>query len=407
MTSEGDGVTDRASCPVVRVVEMNRDPSPWTTLRDDAAGEARSTVVRSEEYGGFHLLLGYDEVKAAALDVATYTSKHGATIPPLSAGVPALPTETDPPDHLAYRRLLVSPLRPDRVEQLVPAVRTHVRELIQALRAEETPDLIAGLARKVPPAIIAKVIGLPDDDVDHFVELAHALDMAAAAQDPEANKRAAIAMLGYIDEVIVKAQRDPSDSLASTIANAEIDGHPIGRDGAVGVMLTLILAGHHTTINGIGSTLHLIATVPGLREKLLADPSLIPTAVEEAMRVESPIFMMGRTTTCPVVVGGVELPAGAKVGLGWGAANHDESHFPDPEAFSLERGRPAHVAFGHGVHKCVGEHLARMEIRVVVEEVLREIPKYRVVGPVEFGGQGLPSQNRGLASLPVDLTAHH
>jgi cytochrome P450 len=394
-------MNNESKCPMMKVVELNRTPSPWAELR---AVLADGGVARSEEYGGFWTVLGYDEVKRVALDTTSFTTREGATVPRVGAGVPALPTELDPPDHIVYRRLLVGPLRPDRVEELAPSVRSLTRRLLEELATSDAPDLITGLARRIPPRVIAEVMGLPVEDAERLVDLSHAIDQAAGAQDPERNRQAAVDLIDYIGAIVDTARSSPSDSLVSRIANAEIDAQPIAHESAVGLLLTLILAGHSTTINGIGSTLWLLAREPGLKAALVADPGLVPAAVEEALRLESPIPMMARTATCPARAGHQEVDEGEKVGLMWGAANHDPAHFDDPDAFRLDRGRNAHLAFGHGVHKCVGEHLARMEIRVVVEEVLARIPDYRIDGEVTFGGPGLPSHNRGLASLPVALS---
>jgi cytochrome P450 len=167
----------------------------------------------------------------------------------------------------------------------------------------------------------------------------------------------------------------------------------------MGFTLTLIVAGHETTMNGIASTLWLIGAHPEAKRRLIADPSLIPAVVEKSLRLESPIQMMARTLTEDTVVEGVRMTAGDKLGLVWGAANLDEARFPDPEVFDIDRPANQHLAFGHGIHRCVGEQLARTEIRIAVEQILARIPDYRIAGEVRVSASTV--MHRGPLTVPI------
>lgn len=386
-----------SKCPVFDLAAINS--------AHDAAhayGECREngSVVHSDAYGGYWAVIGYSANRTAATDVQAFCSGLGATIPALGAAFHPIPVEVDPPEHLKYRKFLLPSLRPDRVDEWRERMRAATDDVIDRFIGQGSGDLIE-IAQYVPPAIIAEILGLPDQGPT-MVTMTDELNRAAAAGDQDAKRAANLAMFEFVDKAVAEAEGAGREDLLGMIADAEIDGEPIGRDKAVAMAVTLVIAGHETTVNGIGSVLWLLGAHQEEKERLLRDRSRIPAAVEEALRLESPIQMMGRTATRDIEFQGGDIKEGDRVGLAFGAANLDPAKFPAPEKFDIDRDTRSHMAFGHGIHRCVGEHLARAEMQVAVERVLDRMPDYRLAGEIPIGTTAPFS--RGPASVPVTFT---
>ncbi|MFH5824672.1 cytochrome P450 [Georgenia sp. AZ-5] len=388
-----------SSRPVFDVASFNKLPD-----FAGAVAEIRreGSIVRSEDFEGFYAVLGYSDLKSVAADSATFCSGQGATIPRLGNQIPAVPTETDPPEHRDYRKLMVPELRPDRVTEWEGEIRQSVDDCIDAFIERGSADLAAELAHIVPPRIITRIIGLPEEDGDLFATWTTELNHASTSKDPDAKAAAAKVMLDYVDGKVTAARATAGASLLHRVANAEINGVPISHEAAIGAIFTLVIAGHETTVNGIGALLWLVGAHPAAKRLLLHDRSLVDAAVEEALRLESPVLMAGRTVTAPASLGGIDMSVGDRVALHFGAANLDAEAFDRPGEFNIERDKNPHVAFGHGIHRCVGEHLARAEMRIALERVLDRIPDYEVTGDVEIGGSNVFT--RGPRAVPVRFT---
>jgi cytochrome P450 len=360
------------------------------------------SVVFAEAFGGYHAVLDYEVVRECAADTERLVSRDGATIPILRKDARSVPVEMDPPEHKKYRKLLQGPLRPDRVQAQVGRIAAITDRVIDEFVELGKADL-RRIAEVVPPAIIAEILGMPDE-APAMVEMTDMLNRAIGSADPEASKTAARVFTQYIDGLVARARlTEDRDGLLAAIAGGEVDGRPVPHDMAVGIAVTLVVAGQETTVNGIGNLLWLLGAHPEAKQRVLDDPALIPDAVEEALRLESPVQMMGRTAAQDLEIDGVPVRKGDKVGLVFGAANLDPARFPAPGKFDLDRSSPAsHLAFGHGIHRCVGEHLARTEMRTVLERVLARIPDYRLAGPVTLGAS--VAFNRGPRAVPVVFT---
>jgi cytochrome P450 len=357
-------------------------------------------VVFAAAFGGYHAVLNYEAVRACAADTARLVSRYGATIPMLRSE-PSIPAEVDPPDHKKYRKLLQGPLRPDGVQQWAGRIAAITDQVIDEFAPRGEGDL-RRIAQVVPPTIIAEILGTPDE-APTMVKLTDMLNGAASSGDPEAKKKAGQVFNTYIDGLVARATHDKSRTdLLAAIANGEIDGQPVPRETAAGIAVTLVVAGQETTVNGIGNLLWLLGAHQSAKQRILADPTLIPTAVEETLRLESPVQMMGRTAAEDLEIDGVPVKKGDRVGLVFGAANLDPARFPQAATFDLDRRAASHLAFGHGIHRCVGEHLARAEMRIVLERVLARIPDYRLAGPVTIGANA--AFNRGPRAVPVVFT---
>lgn len=362
-----------------------------------------AAVVDAEPIGDceFRLVIGYQALREAAADPGRLSSEaEGVTIPTLRMPT-AIPVEIDPPNHRKYRRLLVPELRPDRVGGWLDGIRREADWVLDQFTEAGEGDLTA-VARHVPPATIARVLGVPDDG-PIMVDLTTRVSQTAVTGDTAGQAAALADLVAYLDRVVADAEGSGRDDLLAVVANAEVDGEPIGRERAVAIMVTLIMAGQDTTINGIANTLARLGAMPEVKRALAADPALIPAAVEESLRIESPVQAMGRTAVADTELDGCPVHAGERIGLLWGAANHDPAEFERPGEFRLDReNSSAHVAFGSGVHRCVGEHLARAEMIIVTERVLARIPDYELAEPAEHWASN--PMNRGVRRLPVRFT---
>lgn len=356
-------------------------------------------VARSTRFDGFWVLSRYDDLIAAARDAGTFSSAGGVTIPNFGSPVPMVPIEADPPTHATFRRLLQREFSRARMAAFTKAINALADELIDGFAARGSADLAAELCSPLPSIVIAQLLGFPDSDWGMFRSYTEQLLETAKTGDLEANIGAALEFCTYLANALDDRRREPRDDMLTRVVQADVGGRPITEDEALGLTLLTVVAGHETTVGGIGSLLLHVARIPGLKERLIAEPGLIPKAVEEALRVEAPIQGIARTLTKDVCLHGEQLRAGDKVWLLWAAGNRDPEQFPDPETFDLDRTPNRHLSFGDGIHRCVGAPLAQIEMRVVLEKVLERIPDYHVEDwdAVAFSG----GQNRQVASLPV------
>ncbi|MCG2621291.1 cytochrome P450 [Arthrobacter sp. I2-34] len=390
-------MTEATKSPVLDIVKVNSDhghAQAYAELRE------HGPVVRGEAFGGYWAVVSYDAIRRAANDVGNLCSGQGSTIPALGTAFRPIPVEVDPPDHRKYRQLLVPVLRPEKVAEWEDLIRRETDIAIDRFIEAGSADLME-IARYVPPAVIAFILGVSDEGPT-MVKLTADLNNAATAGDPEAKKAANMALFQFVDQIVTDAEGTDRDDMLGMIANAQIDGAPIGHMKAVAMAVTVVIAGQETTVNGISSALWLVAAHQEVKQRLIENPELIPNAVEESLRLETPVQMMGRTATTDIELEGVRITEGERVGLAWGAANVDPAKFEDPEKFNIDRPNNPHVAFGHGIHRCAGEHLARAEMRIALEQVLARMPDYRLAGEVELGTSG--AMNRGAHSVPVTFT---
>lgn len=374
------------------------DPSLANPLNEVLAGlRAQCPVVRSTKHGGFTAALTYDTIKQILGDHGTYSSTDGIAIPRLTmTGKP--PVDFDPPLHTTYRKILQRHFTRTAVAQYDDTLRTLVRHRIKELLARGEADLVPEIAHYLPPAAIALILGMPAEDGAKFIAWMDRIFLAARTGDRASGDQALLEFRTYIAEQLERQRRAGADTVGLAIADGTVDGRPLTSEEQVGMFVFLIIAGHETTVHGLSSMLYFLATVDGLRERLRAEPALLPKMVDECLRIESPVVGIARTAR-----GSSELvPDGERVLVVLNAANHDPAVFEAPTEFRCERDRNPHLAFGYGVHRCVGEHLALLEMRIVAEELLSLVPDYRVAPdyrPQWSGGK----MTRGLESLPVQL----
>ena len=223
--------------------------------------------------------------------------------------------------------------------------------------------------------MIGDLIGLPRESHRRC----HVLSEISIAGEPAEAAAANDEIYAMFEPVLAARRREPADDFVSVLLAANVDGRPLTHEQLLGYCLHLVVAGNDTTANLIGTGTVYLARNPSLRAQLVADPGRVADFVEELLRYDGPVQMLFRTTVVPVELHGVVIPAGAPVELYWGAANRDERQFNEPDEFVLGRPELQHLAFGHGVHFCLGSHLARLEARVAFEELLAAAPDYRLV----------------------------
>ena len=372
-------------CPL-RNADFHRDPYPTYKLLRDA-----HPVFHDAERGAY-VLTRFADVREAARDHVRFSS--AATRSEVFDRI----TRMDPPEHDVWRGLLSARFRPRRIGTLEAGIRTLARDLLTAGRRAGSLDVVHDFAAPIPSTTIGDLIGLPRQHHRRCHVLSE-VSIAGAPAEADAANREIYAMF---EPLIAARRREPADDLVSALLGAEVDGRPLSGEQLLGYCLHLVVAGNDTTANLIGTGAVFLARNPHLRAQLVGNPALIGDFVEEMLRYDGPVQMLFRTTVDPVQLHDVVIPSGASVELYWGAANRDERQFRDPDTFELGRPELQHLGFGHGVHFCLGAHLARLEARVAFEELLAAAPEYRLVE-----GQPLTIKPgwsiRGYRSVDIEL----
>lgn len=356
--------------------EVAKDPGEYfEQLR------SKCPVAKSDSFNGFWMLSRYDDVHDAALTPEVFSSGSGITIPVIPQP-PVVCIEQDDPEHRKFRKPLQGWFSVKRVQALEDQIRAIVTDGIDKVIDDGAGDLAEILASPVPPTAIAVILGLPEEDWEWFRERESTLLTHAQNGDAEAAGPVYQDIADYLGKSLAERRHNATDDMLTDIVSLRIDGEPLSDDTAVSLAFLILGAGHETTVGGIGGMLYQVLKDTAVRDELIADPKLIDLAVEESLRLETPLLGLGRMLSGDTEVGGVPMPAGERVMLLWGAANRDPEVFESPEDFRLDRANHhKHVAFGAGVHRCVGAPLARLEMRVVLEELLRRMPNVKLTDP--------------------------
>ncbi len=285
--------------------------------------------------------------------------------------------QMDPPEHLRHRALVAGAFRARALDTWSDTIiGPCVRELIDAFAGDGHADLIPQLTFPFPVRVIARVLGLPESDWPRFLRLS--TELIAVMRNPDRAVAASRELRGYFGEVIAARRRNTGDDLVSQLISAEVDGHRLSDEEIYPFLLLLLPAGAETTYRSSSNLLFGLLADPGQLEAVRADRELVPQAIEEALRWETPLLTIARTPTVDVELGGVRIPAGGFVAVSLGAANRDPGRYPDPDAFHVLREDKQHMSFGAGAHKCLGMHLARLEMRVLLNAVLDRLPGLRL-----------------------------
>lgn len=321
----------------------------------------------------------------------------------LGQSVPLIPLQVDPPDHRNYRRLLDPIFAPRRMNAIEPDVTRLVNELIDGFIDQGHCDFAETMAIPLPSAVFLRLVGLPLSQLDMFLDMKDGILRPAGADLDEvaaSQKVAAERIESYFRGVLEERKASPEgqDDLLSLFLTAEIDGQRLTMDEIVGICFLFILAGLDTVTDSLECFMSYLARHPDQRQRIVDDPSIIPSSVEELLRWESPVTTVARTSTSDVELEGCPVKKGEGLGVVIGAANVDEKAMPDAFTVDLLRNPNKHFAFGGGIHRCLGSHLARMELRVALREWHRRIPDYSIAPGVTLVYQPALRQ---IESLPL------
>jgi cytochrome P450 len=395
-----DQLVSRPSIEWDPLVQLD-DPYPvYRRMRDDAP-------VYHHPGRDVWALTRWDDVQAAAKDWETFSSSVGGTGNDLDDTyqlfLPAgdLPA-ADPPVHTRLRGALRLAFSPSALKvRFEPAVRAQVRELVDTFVEAGGGDFAYDLARLLPATTMFTWFGFPEPDHPRLLGLFG--EMLQRTPGERALPPIAVAardqLRAYVQEIAAQRRVAPSDDLMTHLVRAEAAGE-LTRDEITGSSLLLFVAGITTTSGLISNSLLHLGTDPDARQTMLHDPSTIPGAVEELLRYDAPIQALGRTTTREIERHGTTIPPGAHVALVWASANRDERHWPEPDTLDIGRMAGRHVSFGDGIHHCLGAPLARLEARILFEELLPRVQAWSIVGPIVR----LPTPtDRGLERLPVEF----
>ncbi|MGW1741944.1 cytochrome P450 [Nocardia sp. NPDC001965] len=369
----------------LRSGETWRDPwSMYTALRDHDPVHRAVPADRPEN--DYWVLTRHEHVYAAARDTGTFSSGQGLTVEygeleqiGLTGNPPMV--MQDPPEHTDFRKLVARGFTPRQVAEVEPVVRRYVRQRLDRLAEQGGGDIVADLFKPLPTMVVAYYLGVPEEDRSRFDGWTDAV-VAASTQRTADAQAASMEMLGYFAELIARRRTDPGDDTVSLLVQAGIGADDTDIDGLVQILAytwTMVAGGNDTTTGLLGGAVQLLQQYPEQRAALAADPAGIRVAIEEFARLTSPVQGLARTSTGPVELDGVTIPAGRKVLLVYGSANRDERVFgADAAELDIERNPQRIMTFGHGPHHCLGAAAARMQARVALEELLDRFPDYRV-----------------------------
>jgi cytochrome P450 len=378
--------------------EAWRDPWPaYAALRDH--DPVHHVVPTGRPQHDYYVLSRHADVLAAAVDTETFSSAHGLTVeygelerigladdPPL--------VMLDPPGHTAFRRLVSRGFTPRQVGEIEPAVRAFVVERVDRIAARGGGDVVAELFKPLPSMVVGHYLGVPAEDRERFDAWTDAIVAASSTGDPTGTADATSAtsakgaadataeMLGYFTALVERRRTSPGDDTLSHLVAAGVGDDPDDTAGLVsilGYVFAMVTGGNDTTTGALGGAVELLAAHPDQRAALAADPALVKPAVEEFLRLTSPVQGLARTTTRDVELHGSRIPSGRKVLLLYGAANRDPRRYgPDADELDVHRSPSQILTFGQGAHHCLGNAAARMQVRVALEELLARIPHFAV-----------------------------
>lgn len=342
------------------------------------------------------LVARYDDICEVLKDPARFSAlgaiKVKAELPSevraiLAQGIPYVRTliDNDPPGHTRFRNLVSKAFLPQRIAELEPKIYAITNELIDGFSAQGGIDIMRHFAFPLPGRVIVSILGLPEEDLD---DLKRWCDDWMALQSATAPLEQLMVcahnylkMQRYFIAKIEERERAPQNDMLSALIQAQIEGEaPLSKDELVRLLMSLLVAGHETTTHSIGNTLALLLMNPAELNALRMNPSLSSQALEEGLRMDPPIQSLFRRVTLDTELGGVRLPAGARVMLLYGSANRDETQFDEPDQFNIQRqSANKHIAFSRGVHFCLGASMAKMEGRVALEVLITRLHNLRLL----------------------------
>ena len=379
------------------------DPAAsWGQLRGECP------IAHTDRRGSTWLPVNYDDIQFIAHDPELFSSRDVSVITPGREEDPhrqlplvAPPITSDPPLHTWARRMLLPRFGPSAIDAMETTTRAAARELIDRFANAGRADAAVDYAQHIPVRVIATMLGVPLEDEEIFTGWAVRV-IQEGIQNIEAATDAVMELITYFtDKLSEREASDPAsrpDDVLTFIIEARHDGEPLSPQHQIGTCFLLLLAGIDTTWSAIGSSIWHLATHPDDQARLRAEPELMATAVEEFLRFYSPVTM-ARSVTSDAEVRGCPMKAGDKILMAFPAGNRDPEVFADPDTFLIDRANNRHFAFGSGIHRCLGSNLARMELRVAIEELLTRIPTFELADPDAVTWSG--GQVRGPRRVPI------
>ncbi|MEV0364645.1 cytochrome P450 [Nocardia fusca] len=407
-------MTTAARVPADLVVDFDiYDQSlafPVDTVQERVAELAeKGPVVYSAAHGGHWIVTRYREIHEVLRDTDTFSSYPNNLVTTTAGFGKFLPLELDPPEHTGYRLALQPLFSPNRMKALEDDIRAVITELIDGFASRGHAEFITEFAHELPTRVFLALMDWPLEDAQLFTDstdiLLTGIPGASEEESNQARGEAAFKMLGYFQSMIDQRRQHPGDDITSQIIGTEFDLHDGKRllsDEELNRMFFLLLiAGLHTVQGSLAwSIIHLVHN-PAQRREIIEDEIVIPAAVEEILRIEAAV-VPGRRATRATELGGVSIAEGDQLILMLCSANRDEAEFDEPTELQIDRRPNRHLSFGAGAHRCLGSHLARLELRLALEEIHRRIPDYDLVPndpPVLHAGQV-----RGCTRLPITFT---
>ena len=358
---------------------------------------------------GFLALTGYDEIMTVSRDSATWSSQSAGVFfdvpsPQDEFQLALMMLTMDPPRHTKLRSLVSKGFTPRRVARLNEHVADMARQIVDDVAERGECDFVNDVAGALPSYVIAELLGIPLTDGRRLYELTEIMNSGAVGDAVQTHViDAQMQMFSYGTELAARKRSNPGDDIATALLNAEVDGERLTDLEFNMFFLLLINAGGDTTRNLVASGILALMDHPDERERLIADPSLLPTAIEELLRYTTPVTVFVRTATKDTELRGFPVGAGDRAAMFYPSANRDENHFDDPDRLKLSRAPNPHLAFGGGgTHFCLGANLARVEATAIIPEVLARMKDLELAGPVERVRSNLMN---GIHSMPVKFTA--
>lgn len=359
------------------------------------------------------VLTRHADICAVSGDGENFSSMQGAIVAPdaffkldpkIQEDLSRFMITMDNPEHNRYRRLVMPAVAPAAIARLEARISASVEALIEGLKGRNEVDFVTEVGAVVPIKTVCAIMGVPEEDEHLVFDFTNAVfgfgDPELSPSLETANKNF-LAVLDYGWDLARKRRENPCDDVMSIIAHATIDGEPLSRVDQTSFFTNMIAAGNETTRSSLSGAIWLLAKHPDQRRLLIDDPGMIESALDELLRRHTPGIHMARTAKCDVEVGGALIKKGERVAMLYGAGNHDPSVFPDPYRLDLRRNNAReHLAFGTGIHHCLGWRLARLQLRLILTAFLREFPNYTVTDEPDMIVSNLV---HAMKTLPVKL----
>ena len=372
------------------ITEWQLNPFPWYRQMRET-----NPVSYNEERGSW-AVFRYNDVQTVLTDYSLFSSQYMGEQQPIAMSI----INTDPPRHRQLRSLVTQAFTPRRIAQLEPRITQIVNELLDKVQASGKMDVVDDLAYPLPVIVIAEMLGIPPEQREQFKRWSD--ELIGESNTPGHNPQ--LEMGKYFYQIIEQRRQEPKNDLISALIDAQIDGEHLDMMQLLGFCILLLVAGNETTTTLLGNALLAFTDHPETMEELQAHPELLPDAIEEVLRYRSPVKSMYRMASKDTELGGKQLKAGDFIVAWIGSANRDEEQFPEPDRFDIHRSPNRHLAFGHGIHFCIGAPLARLEARLALEAITTRFRTIRRIpdAPIRWMESSIVY---GVKTLPITFTA--